>query len=80
MLSTPSNLYLAKVQKNLKADVKGREQAVSDFGVVTRFVIENNRVLNENGVLSGNANYLILQCQFLDLRFKKSKLTIGIFV
>ena len=63
---THCTLLRVKQQKKLKADAKGSVQAECDFGVVMDFVNENNPVPNENGVLSGNGDFLILQRRFLD--------------
>ena len=63
---THSTLLHAKLQKNLNPDAKGFGQTFLDFSVVTGFIIDNKLVVNENGVLSGTGNYLILHWQLLD--------------
>ena len=56
----------AKLQKKLSPSVKGGSEKFSDFGIITGFVIDNRPAVNENGVLSGNGDFLILQRRFLD--------------
>ena len=63
---THSTSRPVKLQKKLGPSVKGGSEKFSDIGVITPFLIDNRLAINENGVLSGNANSLILQCQFLD--------------
>ena len=63
---THSTSRRVKLQKKLSSSVKGGSDKFSDIGVIMRLIIDNKPVVNENGVLSGNANSLILQCQFID--------------
>ena len=58
----------AKLQKKLSPSVKGGSEKFSDFGInfgiITGFINENIPVVNENGVLSGNGDSVILQRRF----------------
>ena len=63
---THSTSRPVKLQKKLSPSVKDGSEKFSDIGVIKGFIIDNEPIVNENGVLSGNANSLILQCQFLD--------------